>query len=138
VTYRIIDNDYLRCNQFVMENSLYPTAIDVYIGLERDGELIACTGFGWFNNKTMHHHICIKENPNRTFWWFMAYYAFIQSGIDMLIGITPSTNEKAMRIAKHYGYKEHSRIEGGCEGGDLIIQTLHKADCKWLNARVKL
>jgi len=131
-TYKIIDNDFDRCDKWVRDRSLYPSAVDVFIGLEKDGKLVACSGFGWFNKKSMHHHICIEEAPSRSFWWFMAYYAFVQCGVDMLIGITPSSNEKAIKIARHYGYEEHSRIKSADPGGDLIIQVLPKDKCKWL------
>jgi len=139
--YKIIDNDFDRCKKWSLENSLYPSAIDAFIGLEKDGELIACSGFGWFSGGSMHHHISIR-NGARThpaFWWYMAHYAFVQCGVNMLIGVTPSANDKALNIAKHFGYKQILTLVGaGLNGGDLIIQTLDKNDCKWLNKKVRL
>lgn len=135
-----IINDRERCRKFCDDNGLNGTVIETFIAVEKDGELVACSGYDRWHKTSIQQHIFIKKGVTvpRAFWWFIAYYPFVQLGVDMLIGITPSDNEDALRLAKKYGYVEQYRIEGAHPGGSLVIQTLHKDQCKWLNMRVKL
>jgi hypothetical protein len=140
MSYRIIENDYERCREFCSSFGLNANVIEVFIGIEKDGELIGCSGYDRFFKTSIQQHICLKPGAKipRIFWHVIAFYPFVQCGVDMLIGMTPSTNQEALRLAKKYGYVEQSRIKGAVTGGDLVIQTLHKENCKWHNMRVKL
>lgn len=140
MTYRIISDEPDRCREFCRGFGLNADVVETFIGIEKDGELIGCSGYDRFFKTSIQHHICLKPGFKipRIFWWFIAYYPFVQLGVDMLIGLTPSTNKEALKLAKKYGYIEQSRIKGAVEGGDLVVQTLLKDDCKWLNMRVKL
>lgn len=138
MVFKIIDNDDERCREFCTTQGLYADGIATFIGLDMDGKIVACSGYDYYNVTSIQQHICITPGVNvpRVFWWFIAYYPFEQLGVDMLIGVTPSTNKRALNLARRYGYVEQHRIVGGVQGGDLVIQTLMKKNCKWLNVRV--
>jgi len=61
------------------------------------------------------------------------HYPFNQMGVDMLIGMTPANNEKALRLAKHAGFVEKYRIVEAHPDGDIVLLTLFKQDCRFLN-----
>ena len=137
--YKIIDNDPNRCIEYLIKSGLHAKNMDVFIGLEKDGYMIACSAFDSYNGASIFHHICISKGfyIPRKFWWFMSYYCFIQLGVECMIGITPSTNKDAIKLSKHYGYIEQYRLKNACIGGDLVIQTIKKDECKWLKIKVQ-
>ena len=52
---------------------------------------------------------------------------------DMVIGIVNSKNSKAMRYDLHLGFKEAHRFIGvHDDGGDMVLLTMSKQDCKYI------
>jgi hypothetical protein len=61
---------------------------------------------------------------------------FAQRGV--LLGIVRATNTKALRLDKHLGFKETSRIKDGVDvGEDLIILSMRREGCRWVRPIVK-
>jgi ribosomal protein S18 acetylase RimI-like enzyme len=55
------------------------------------------------------------------------------SGRKVIIGRTPSDNEKALKFNRHMGFEEIARIPDAYEEGiDCVITQLRKDNCKWL------
>ena len=136
--YKIIDNDFTRCREWLKEQKFSSYVEEICIGLERNGELVSCTSYGKFNGKSMHAHIAIKpgQSLTKTFTWFMFYYPFIQCGVDVLVSWHDESQEKAIKLARHLGFKEQCRFKDICYYGDIIISTLKKEDCKWLGVKL--
>lgn len=56
------------------------------------------------------------------------------SGRELVIGVTPDNNAKALKFNKNMGFVEIARIPDGCEVGvDYIVTTLKKQDCRWID-----
>jgi len=47
--------------------------------------------------------------------------------------LVDSTNEKALRFDKKLGFVEEARISNAARAGDLVILTMTKEQCRWLN-----
>jgi len=140
MAFKIIDNDYARCNEWLAKNASWPCSdMVVLIGLERDGELTAVSGYNCFNGKSCQQHMVIKrgEYMPRRFAWFIYYYPFVQLGLELLIGILPENNADIIKLAKHAGFEEKYRIDGGHPDCDLLLCTMKKEDCICLNYRIK-
>jgi len=140
MAYKIIDRDYERCNQWLTENTDWPCSdMVVLIGLEKHGELVAVTGYNCFNGKSCQQHMAITkgEYMTRSFAWFIYYYPFVQLGLTMLIGIIPENNADIIKLAKHAGFEEQYRIDGGHPGGDLLLCTMKKDQCRPLNFKIR-
>lgn len=69
---------------------------------------------------------------NRELCWIMADYPFNQLGVERIYGFVPSTNEHALAFDKHIGCKELYRLRDAIPGGDIVILSLERADCRWL------
>lgn len=130
MTYRIIDNDDKRCVEWVNGGRDYINCI----GLEKDGELIAVTGYNYFNGKSCHVHFSIKQGayPTKDYVWFVHYYPFVQLGLDVMIAYMAESNHKILRLAKHLGYEEKARLKAVHEDGDVLIFTMTKENCRFL------
>ena len=135
MTHRIIDNDLPRCQQWLADKTGgVGTDMVVCIGLEKDGQLIAVTGYNLFNGKSCHVHFCIEKGayPTRQYIWFVHYYAFVQAGLTMMIALMAASNERILRLARHLGYVEKYRIDDAHPEGEMILCTLTKENCKYL------
>jgi hypothetical protein len=137
VSYRILDHDTPRCQEFVRELTGRPSFdLLVCIGLERDGVIVAATGFNYFNGRSAHIHLAIREHARliRQYIWFIFHYAFVQAGLEMLIALMPASN-KVVGLNQHFGFSEQFRLDGAHPDGAMILQTLHKTDCRFLSGR---
>lgn len=140
MAFKIIDSDIPRCQAWMAEQTGWGRSdMTVAIGLERDGELIAVSGYNCFNGKSCQQHMVIKkgEYMTRNFAWFCYYYPFVQAGVDLLIGILPEDNADIIKLAKHAGFEEQYRIDGGHPDGDLLLCTMQKKNCRLLNFKMR-
>ena len=56
------------------------------------------------------------------------------SGRELVIGVTPSDNKKALKFNRHMGMEEQHRIKDGYDKGiDYVVTTMRKQDCKWID-----
>jgi hypothetical protein len=131
VAYKIIDKDLERCQDWLGDRT-NGIGYDILqaIGLERDGELVAVTGYNQFTEKACHVHFAIDAGayPTRSYIWFVHYYPFIQAGVDVLIGIISTANQKIINLTQRLGYAEQCRIDDA----GLIVTTLNKHSCRFL------
>jgi hypothetical protein len=60
-------------------------------------------------------------------------YVFLELGKLMFLGITPSNNEKAIKLHTHFGFTEVARIKDAYDiGVDQIVFQMLKKDCKYI------
>jgi len=140
VAYKIIDNDNERCRTWMSEqcNKRCSDMVQT-IGLENKGALVAVVGYNCFNGKSCQQHIVVGKSARGTkaFLWFIFHYPFIQLGLEMLIAIMPEDNADIVKMAKQAGFIEEYRIDGAHPDGDLILCTMRRSDCRFLNIRLK-
>jgi hypothetical protein len=62
-----------------------------------------------------------------------------KSGRELIIGVTPADNKKALRFNRHIGLVENHRIKDGyAKGIDYVITTMRKEHCRWIEQPVQL
>jgi hypothetical protein len=102
---------------------------------EDDGKLKFLVCFNAFMGKVCQIHVAAVEN-----WHFTPKqmlkatfdYAFSVLGRERLIGIVNGNNEKALKYDEHLGFKEAYRMPGmHDDGGDIVLMTMDRADCKY-------
>lgn len=69
--------------------------------------------------------------------WVLFHYPFVQLGVDVVAGTIPSTDEALYRLNLKYGFTEEARIKNAYKDGDLVIMTMRKEQCRWLNRKPK-
>jgi RimJ/RimL family protein N-acetyltransferase len=69
---------------------------------------------------------------DRDMLWMMFHYPFEQLGVSKIIGHVHSTNLKALDFNRKLGFKEEARIEGVFRDADLVIMSMRREDCRWL------
>jgi hypothetical protein len=62
-----------------------------------------------------------------------ADYVFNRAGRNLMIGLTPSDNEAAIKLNEHYGFREAWRVPDGYDKGvDYIVYMMHRDECPYL------
>jgi hypothetical protein len=49
-----------------------------------------------------------------------------------------ASNDEAIKLNRHLGFQDKALIEDAHEHGDLLLMTMRKEDCKWLNLQCSL
>ena len=111
------------------------------VALDGTGELVAACVFDNWSFNACQIHIYIN-NPfvlKHGFAREVFNYAFNTCGKNIVFGMTPADNEKALKFIKNIGLVEIFRVpEGYKEGVDFVLTQLRKEDCRWMEHETRL
>ena len=113
----------------------------VCIGQEIDGNLVAVVGYCSFMPNACQMHIAAVSEVNwmsRDLLWAAFDYPFNKLGVKVILGQICGSNEDALRLNRHLGFKVVAEIPDAHMDGDLVIMAMRKEDCRWLNIRTSL
>jgi hypothetical protein len=111
---------------------------DHVVALHRDGRIAGGVVFtGYLQASIVMHMAGVEDNwPTRDFLWMVFDYVFVQLGVRKAIGLVASSNHRALSIDMRLGFTIEGGIKDACpDGSDLLILTMDKAHCKWLQLR---
>jgi hypothetical protein len=100
-----------------------------------EGETLGGVVFTGFLYGSIILHMAGNEThwASRDFLWMVYDYAFNQLGVRKCVGLVASNNSRALSIDLRMGFRIEAKLTDMlADGGDLMILTLKKADCKWL------
>ena len=107
---------------------------------ERDGKRVGVVMFDNWSYSAAQVHIKIedplvfKHGMHRE----VCKYVYLDAGREMMIGLVPADNEKALKLDTHFGFKEIYRLKDGYKVGvDFVIMEMRKADCQYLTDEEK-
>jgi len=127
--------DYARHGQWV-HDLLNPTFCDDTKGIvaEIDGKPVGVMLLDQWTETSAQCHVgltnamCLKRLP-----YEFANYFFNTCDKEILIGLTPADNKKAIKINKHFGFKEVYRMKDAYKKGiDYIVYRMERDDCPFL------
>jgi RimJ/RimL family protein N-acetyltransferase len=123
---------------FIEATSYNPTSQFKAIVMKVDGEIQAMTGYDYWTPNAVQMHIWIKHPEaylSKEFIQESFGYPF-SSGRNLVIGVTPGDNERALSFNQKIGFKEKYRIKDGWSlGTDMVIQEMRLDECRWLSRR---
>jgi hypothetical protein len=70
--------------------------------------------------------------------WIVFDYPFNQLHVKKVAGTIPSRNKELLDFNRRLGFKEEARIKDAYPDGDMIVLTMERADCRWLNIKPKV
>lgn len=100
--------------------------------------LVAGVLYEDFNGANLLMHVAAvpgREWLCREYLWFCFYYPFVQLGCKRVTGVVPSINQEARRFDEHLGFKLEATLKDAHPEGDLLVYSMHKEDCRWLNIK---
>lgn len=106
------------------------------IGLERGGSLVAGVLFDQFTGGSVCMHVAsdgTRAWMTREYLGYCFAYPFRQLGVKKIIGLVDSTNERALAFDKALGFKVEHVIEDAGKTGSLVILSMSRKDCRWLD-----
>ena len=106
----------------------------VCIGQEIDGNLVAVVGYCSFMPKACQMHIAAVDEVNwmsRDLLWAAFDYPFNKLGVSVILGQVCGSNESALKLNRHLGFKDVATIPDAHNDGDLVILEMRPEYCKW-------
>jgi hypothetical protein len=111
----------------------YSTDTGQFIGLERNGRLVACVACTDCNGSSAQLHIGISERLDIDFLCFCFEYAFHQLNLKRIATVVDSSNTKSLKFSANCGFQTDHIIKDAGIDGDLHILTMYPHQCKLLN-----
>jgi hypothetical protein len=111
----------------------YSTDTGQFIGLERNGRLVACVACTDCNGSSAQLHIGISERLDIDFLCFCFEYAFHQLKLKRIATVVDSSNTKSLKFSANCGFQTDHIIKDAGIDGDLHILTMYPHQCKLLN-----
>lgn len=102
------------------------------IGLYKDKVPQAAVIYENWNGRSLVAHMTITGRITRHYLHVIFHYAFLKVGAEKVILPVETTNKKSIRFVEHLGFREEARLKDACPGGDLLLFTMTKQDCRFL------
>lgn len=124
---------------FIAATSYNPTSQFKAIKLvNEEGEIQAMAGYDYWTPNAVQMHIWIQHPEaylSKEFVQEGFGYPF-NSGRNLVIGVTPGDNTRALDFNRKLGFKETHRIKDGWSlGTDMVIQEMRRDECRWIPRR---
>lgn len=138
---RIVTNEPQRIGQWVCARAggFYIPEGAYAIGLEEDGEILAGVMYDHhYAGASVQAHIAAKHGSR---WLSREHlevgfgYPFDYLKVKKIIGVVEETNFAAVRLDEHLGFTLETRIKDGCAGGDLLVYSMTREQCRFLKGR---
>lgn len=107
---------------------------DNAIGIERNGSLIAGVVYDNFLGQSICMHVAAEGRHwlTREFLRAVFSFPFDQLRVHKVIGPVDSSNARACHLDEHLGFVPEAVITGAAKGGDLILYSMTRQQCRFL------
>jgi hypothetical protein len=108
------------------------------IGLWDGERLVAGTIYDQYNGASCCIHVAGEYQGwlTKPFLWTAFAYPFLQLKVRKLIGLVSSSNEKSRKFQERLGFRLEAALKDAHPDGDLLVYTMTKDQCRWLNIKV--
>lgn len=104
----------------------------VAIGLSRFNVFRAGVLYEQWNGRSIVAHIAVADRMTPAFLAAIFHYPFVHCGAHKVICPIPADNARSVRLATNMGFIQEARIADAAPTGDILIYTLTKANCRFL------
>ena len=108
-----------------------------FIGQKKDEQLVAVVAYCNFVENACGMHIgSIGEHwMSKDLLWATFDYPFNKLKKKVIVVSLEASNEDAIRLNRHLGFRVETVIKDAHEYGDLMIMSMRAEDCKWLKLK---
>lgn len=115
-----------------------PTEHLMCIGNVLNHKLKGVVGYDMYNGASIMMHSAGEGNwLTREFLRVCFHYPFVVCRVNMVIGLVPSANHQAIRFNHHIGFKTVVTLDGAHPDGALVMMTMSREECRFLEHRSK-
>jgi RimJ/RimL family protein N-acetyltransferase len=105
------------------------------IGLKKDGEFVAGVIYENWHGKSITCHIAVTGRMTPAYLFAIFDYPFNVCKVGKMIAPVSSANIASIRFVEKMGFQEEARIIDAMADGDMVIFTMPKERCKYLENR---
>ena len=104
------------------------------LGLVRGTEVLAGVVFEDYTMKAVVVHMAVRHKnvPLKRFIPAVFHYAFIDLGVDKMVGFVNSANKAALKTDLRLGFRPEAIVEEVFPNGDLVIMVMNRSECRWI------
>lgn len=100
------------------------------IGWETEGKLTAGASYRDWNGVSIEGQIAADKPLTRGFILAIFDYPFRQLGARKIIATTSADHIRSNRLLQRLGFVEEARLRDAAPGGDLLIYSMRRQDCR--------
>lgn len=106
----------------------------VISNVREDGTLLGGVTFDGYTRSCifMHQAGFDPHWMTRDLLWAAFDYPFNQLGVVKVCGTIPSSDERLVRLNHKIGFVEECRVKDGYPGADMIVLSMTRDQCRWL------
>lgn len=114
---------------------VYSPEHDHCIARVKDGQLLGGTIFQGYTGASIEMHVAGFDPHwiSKSLIFVTFGYPFLQLGCLKVIGRVAENNKQALEFDLKLGFIEEARIRDVYPEGDLLILTMRRDQCRWLN-----
>jgi RimJ/RimL family protein N-acetyltransferase len=105
------------------------------LGLQRDGQIVAGVIYENWNGRSIMAHMAVTHRLTPAFVAAIFDYAFNVCRVEKVICPVEQGNAKSAKLVRHMGFVEEARLKDCHQNGDIVLFTMRKADCRFLEGR---
>jgi hypothetical protein len=130
------DRDWASLHNVLPVNLCADTKGIIAVDTDTNAPVAVCIMDNWTHTAVQVHFAVMRPMVLRHgFLEEIAYYVYDFCGRDLMIGLVPASNEKALKLDKHIGFEEVYRVKDGYDVDvDYVILELRKENCRWLTS----
>jgi len=104
-----------------------------YLGQVIDGQIRAVVVYCGFYGKSCMIHVASEGQhwATKDFLKEVFNYPFNKLKVKVIIGTVAGSNEKALKLDRHLGFRDVATIPDAHDDGDLVILEMRPEYCKW-------
>lgn len=116
-----------------------PMADKVISRTDKDGKLLGGVIYEGFisNCVFMHQGSFAKHWLSGDMLWLLFDYPFNQLKVGVVCGTVPSSRPDLVTFNERIGFRVECSIKGAYKDGDLVIMSMRRPECRWLNVKPK-
>ena len=113
----------------------FRVGFDRCISVTHAGKLVGGVTYDGFLRRSIHMHVASFRPSflSRDFLFVVFDYPFNQLGVEVVYGLVASTNVRAVVFDRRIGFVDEAVLKGACVDGDLLILSMRRHQCRWLN-----
>jgi len=106
------------------------------IGNVLNGHLKGVVGYDSYNGASIVMHSA-GDDPwlTKDMLWAVFDFPFNVCKVNVVLGFVPSGNKQAIKFNTHIGFKTQCILEGAHPDGALVVMTMARGECRFLNRR---
>jgi len=113
--------------------AIFPTHDVTGIGWEQNGTVVAGVVYDHFTGTSVMATMAVDDaHVVKEFLWAIFDYPFNQLGVGKILVNVEEANTISLKMLKRMGFIKEAYIEGVFPSGAMIIMSLVKENCVWL------